>query len=52
MAKSDKGAKQELKDARANLARVAAGTTEETPAVTAANSRVLKAEKAVPWRQR
>jgi hypothetical protein len=53
MAKSDKAAQQRLKDAREDLERVSAGTTEETPpAYTKANDAVIEAEKALPWWKR
>lgn len=52
MAKSDKEARQRLKDARANLTRVAAQSTDETPAYREANNKVIAAEKAVPWWKR
>jgi hypothetical protein len=41
-----------LKNARANLARVASQSKDETPAYTEANNAVIKAEKALPWWKR
>lgn len=46
--------REELRSARAGLARVSAsdkrrGVRDETPAYLRANSRVAKAERALPW---
>lgn len=52
MAESDKAARERLKNARENLKRVAAQSTDETPAYRKANDAVIAAENAVPWWKR